>query len=143
MSEQILRRLRYPNQVIDAVVTAVRNHMGFKNVVHMRPSRLKRMLAAPNFDDELELHRVDCLASNGMLDNYFYLLAKREEFAAEPLIPPPLVTGRDLIAAGWNPGPVFSEILTAVQNHQLDGSLTNKTEALEWVAQNFGAAENR
>ncbi len=142
MSEVILRRLRYPNQVIAAVVEAVRNHMGFKNVQQMRASRLKRLLAAPTFEDELELHRVDCLASNGMLDNHAFLVAKQAEFAAEPLIPPPLLTGRDLIALGWKPGPAFSDILTAVQNQQLEGAFANKQAALDWVALTFGSPEN-
>ena len=45
-----------------------------------------------------------------MLDNYEFLLRKREEFANEPIIPPPLVRGDDLIALGFRPGPKFGEI---------------------------------
>ena len=81
----------------------------------MRVATLKRMMARPTFEEELELHRVDCLASHGMLDNHATLLAKREEFGREPLIPKPLITGDDLIALGWKPGPRFAEILSAIQ----------------------------
>jgi len=108
--------------------------MAFKDVQHMRVAKLKRFLARETMDDELELHRVDCGSSHGMLDNYDFLLAKREEFANEPLIPPPLVTGHDLIALGWRPGPRFKEILEAVQTQQLEGALRTREDALAWIA---------
>ena len=133
MSLRILQRLRFSNEVIDAVLPAVRLHMSFKDVPNMRVATLKRMMARPTFDDELELHRVDCLGSHGMLDNHALLIAKREEFSHQPLIPPPLITGNDLIALGWKPGPKFAKILQAVQTRQLEGSLTTQEEALEWM----------
>lgn len=133
MSLRIMQRLRFSNEVIDAVLPAVRLHMSFKDVPNMRVATLKRMMARPTFDDELELHRVDCLGSHGMLDNHALLIAKREEFSHQPLIPPPLITGNDLIALGWKPSPKFAEILQAVQTRQLEGSLTTQKEALEWV----------
>ncbi len=68
-----------------------------------------------------------------MLDNLDFLKTRREEFANEPLIPPPLVTGHDLIALGWKPGPKFKEVLDAVQTRQLEGSLRQREEALAWV----------
>jgi len=133
MSLRLLQRLRFPNEVIDAVLPAVRLHMSFKDVPNMRVATLKRMMARPTFEDELELHRVDCLASHGMLDNHATLIAKREEFSHEPLIPEPLVTGHDLITLGWKPGPRFAEILSAVQTRQLEGVLHTREEALAWL----------
>lgn len=133
ISLRIMQRLRFSNEVIDAVIPAVRLHMSFKDVPNMRVATLKRMMARPTFDEELELHRVDCLSSHGMLDNHATLIAKREEFGREPLIPEPLVTGHDLIALGWNPGKVFAEALQAVQTRQLEGILTSKEEALAWI----------
>jgi len=133
MSLAILQRLRFPNEVIDAVLPAVRLHMSFKDVPNMRVATLRRMMARPTFEDELELHRVDCLGSHGMLDNHATLIAKREEFGNQPLIPQPLVTGHDLIALGWKPGPRFAEILQAIQTRQLEGSLTTREEALVWL----------
>ena len=134
MGLRLLQRLRFPNEVIDAVLPAVRLHMSFKDVPQMKVSTLKRMMARPTFEEELELHRVDCLGSHGMLDNHALLIAKRVEFSNEPLIPPPLVTGHDLIALGWKPGKQFAEILETVQNRQLEGTLTSREEALEWIA---------
>jgi poly(A) polymerase len=133
MTEQIMTRLRFSRAEIDATVSAVLNHMVFKDVQEMRVAKLKRFLARPGFDDELELHRVDCLGSHGMVDNYEFLLRKREEFAAEPLIPPPLVTGNDLKALGLAPGPVFKDILDAVATRQLEGTLRTRDEALAWI----------
>ena len=138
MSLNILQRLRFPNEVIDAVLPTVRLHMSFKDVPNMRVATLKRMMARPTFDDELELHRVDCLGSHGMLDNHATLIAKREEFSHEPLIPVPLITGNDLIAMGWKPGPRFAEILQAAQTRQLEGTLSSRHQALEWLAAEFG-----
>ena len=133
MTRAIMTRLRFSNAEIDATEAIVRNHMAFKDVQQMRVAKLKRFLARETIDDELELHRVDCGSSHGMLDNYDFLLEKREEFANEPLIPPPLITGRDLIALGWKPGPRFKETLDAVQTLQLEGGLRTRDEALAWV----------
>jgi poly(A) polymerase len=133
MTLRLLQRLRFPNEVIDAVIPAVRLHMSFKDVPNMRVATLKRMMARPTFEEELELHRVDCLASHGMLDNHAMLIAKREEFGREPLIPEPLITGHDLIALGMKPGPEFAEVLMSVQTRQMEGTLNTREEALEWI----------
>ncbi len=133
MAEEILRRLRYPNDVIESVSFMVSRHMQFMNVRLMKVSKLKRFMAAPTFPLEIELHRVDCGSSNGFTDNLEFVLAKREEFAAAPLIPPPLVTGRDLIALGQSPGPRFKELLESVETEQLEGRLTDRESALEWI----------
>ena len=137
ISLRIMQRLRFSNEVIDAVLPAVRLHMSFKDVPNMRIATLKRMMARPTFDDELELHRVDCLGSHCMLDNHALLIAKREEFSQEPLIPSPLLTGDDLITLGWKPGPKFAEILQSVQTLQLEGKLTSRDEALRWVSSEY------
>ena len=141
MTEALMSRLRFSRAEIEATVEAVANHMVFKDVQQMRVSKLKRFLARPHIDDELELHRVDCTSSHGMLDNYDYLRTKRTEFASEPLIPPPLITGRDLIDLGFKPGPRFSEILEAVQSRQLEGTLTSHDDALAWVKSDWLGAK--
>lgn len=141
MTDALMQRLRFSRAEIDATVEAVRQHMVFKDVPNMRVSRLKRFMARPNFADELELHRVDCESSHGMLDNYEFLKAKGEEFANEPIIPPPLVTGADLIALGLKPGPRFGEILEAVETRQLEGTLRDRDEALAWVREEYLTAD--
>lgn len=130
MAREILNRLKYPNAVVNAVVPMVARHMQFMNVRNMRTAKLKRFMAAPNFEEEMELHRVDCASSNGFTDNYEFIRAKESEFAAEPLIPPPLVTGKDLIARDLTPGPRFKELLEAIQTEQLEGRLTDRESAL-------------
>lgn len=137
MTERVMERLRFSRADTERTVEAVRQHMVFKDVQNMRTAKLKRFMAREGFDEELELHRVDCQSSHGALDNYEFLKAKAEEFANEPLIPPPLVTGHDLMALGWRPGPHFGPMLEAVQTAQLEGTLTTKEEALAWVKANY------
>jgi poly(A) polymerase len=137
MTEQIMERLRFSRAEIDATVEMVRQHMVFKDVPRMRVAKLKRFMARPTFAEELELHRVDCAGSHGMMENYNFLLQKREEFANEPIIPPPLVRGEDLIALGMKPGPKFGEILEAIETRQLEGALRHREEALEWVKKEY------
>jgi poly(A) polymerase len=134
MAERVLKRLRFSNVEIDQIVEAVRQHMVFKDVQRMRTAKLKRFMARPHFNDELELHRVDCQSSHGFLDNYVFLQAKQDEFANEPIIPPPLISGHDLIARGYTPGPDLGKILDEVQNAQLDGKIATAGEALELAA---------
>jgi len=143
MTRAVMERLRFSNDVIDDTVLMVKNHMAFKDVQQMRVAKLKRFLARPTIDDELELHRVDCTSSHGMLDNLDFLIQRRDEFAHEPLIPEPLITGRDLIAQGRKPGPEFREILDAVQTQQLEGALNSQAEAIDWVARQYPRPANQ
>jgi poly(A) polymerase len=142
MTEAIMRRLRFSGAEIEATVEMVRQHMVFKDVPKMRVAKLKRFMARPTFTDELELHRVDCESSHRMLDNYEFLRRKREEFANEPIIPPPLVRGDDLIALGLKPSPKFGEILEAVETRQLEGTLRTREEALEWLKREYSLGRN-
>ncbi len=137
MTRAVMERLRFSRDEIDATAEAVDQHMVFKDVQKMRVAKLKRFMSRPHFDDELMLHKVDCESSHGDIGNYTFLLNKREEFANEPLIPPPLVTGHDVVALGWKPGPKIGEILEAVQTRQLEGTLTSRDEALAWIKAEF------
>jgi len=143
MTEEIMRRLRFSGAEIDATVEMVRQHMVFKDVPKMRVAKLRRFMARPTFDDELELHRVDCEGSHRMLDNYEFLLRKRDEFANEPIVPPPLVRGDDLIALGLKPGPKFGKILEAIETRQLEGNLRSREEALDWLKREYARGDKR
>ena len=143
MTEAIMERLRFSRAEIDAAVEMVRQHMVFKDVPKMRVAKLKRFMARPTFEEEMELHRVDCASSHKMMDNYEFLLQKREEFANEPIIPPPLVRGDDLIAMGMKPGPKFGEILEAVETRQLEGALKDREQALDWVKREYSPDKNK
>ncbi len=130
MSRDILTRLRFPKDDSDQVTSLVANHMRFKDVLQMRPSTLKRFLCLPHFEEHLELHRLDCLASNGYTTAYEFVQRKLREYSEEELRPVRLLSGRDLIKEGFEPGPLFSEALHAVETAQLEGEISTKAEAL-------------
>jgi len=135
--EEILRRLRYPNEFIHDVCEMVAHHMQFMHTRDMRRARLKRFMARPTFPLELELHRLDCKASNGLTDIYDFLQQRDHEFKAEPLIPPPLITGRDLLERGWPQGEQIGKILEEIQNRQLEGQLQTREQALATLDKEF------
>ena len=137
MAEIILNRLRYSRVEIEQVTALIDNHMKFKDVQHMKESTLKRFLRMPEFGEHLELHRMDVMASNRRLENYELAKRKLEEFSEEALKPEPLITGEDLIAAGYEPGPEFSKILHAIEDAQLEGRITTKGEAMDVVRELF------
>lgn len=139
MSDAICRRLRLSNQRREEVVDLVKDHLRFIHVRDMRPSTLKRFLRRSNFEKHLELHRRDCLASHGDLSNYDFCRQKLEELQNEILRPEPLISGRHLIEIGLVPGPRFKSILSAVEDLQLEGVLTDRDSALEWVRARFAA----
>jgi len=137
IAKQVCRRLRFSTADTEAVVSLIGHHMRFINVQRMRTSTLKRFVGMENFDEHLELHRVDCLSSHGDLANYEYAQSKLGEFGEEEIRPPRLVTGQDLIDLGYEPGPVFARILSAIEEQQLEGHLKNGDSALEWVKTRF------
>ena len=130
MTERILARLKFSNEDNERITSLVANHMRFKDVFQMRLSTLKRFLSLPHFEEHLELHRLDCLASNGRTDSYQYVLTKLREFSQTELHPPKLITGRDLIRAGYRPGPAFGQALQAVETAQLEGQIDTPEQAL-------------
>ena len=137
LAHGILNRLRFSRDDMEQVEALVANHMRFKDVDRMKQSSLKRFLRLPEFDQHLELHRLDCLASNGHLENYHLAKRKLEEFPEEALKPERLLTGTDLIAAGYGPGPQFSRILAAVEDAQLEGRIATSGQALALVREMF------
>jgi len=137
MAEEILHRLHLPTNDIERVAELVRHHLRFKDFPKMRRSTALRFIRMPGFDEHLELHRLDCLASHGDLTNYELAQTMLEETPAQQIKPAPLVTGDDLIAAGFKPGPIFKEILHAVEDAQLEGKLRSREEALTMVSEQF------
>lgn len=130
MAKKRLSQLKFANHDVDHVAALVANHMRFKDVRNMRLSTLKRFLRLPHFEEHLELHRLDCLASNGRTDSYDFIQAKLTELSHEELRPPRLINGRDLIEAGYKPGPEFGRALEAVETAQLEGDIRTPEEAL-------------
>lgn len=137
MAEEICRRLRLPNDEVERVATLVREHLRIRDLPLMRPARAKRFLARPDFPDHLELCRVDCLASHGDLSTWEWARNARIHLSDEERRPPRLLTGQDLIARGYRPGPRFREILEAVVDAQLEGMVRTREEALTFVEREF------
>ena len=139
IAEDICRRLRFSNHETEQILSLVDNHMRFGDSTRMKQSTLKRFLRLPRFDEHMALHRADCLASHRNLATYEFIREKREEIPPETIRPRPLVTGEDLIAQGHAPGPKFRKILTAVEDAQLEGRLSSRDAALEFVRREFPA----
>jgi poly(A) polymerase len=137
MAEAICRRLRFSNDDTKQIVALVENHMRFGDVERMKPSTFKKFIRLPHFEEHLELHRLDCESSHRNLRLYNYTREKMNVLPPEEVRPEPLVTGDDLIAAGYFPGPQFKEILSAIEDAQLDGRLHSKEEAMQLVRQDF------
>jgi poly(A) polymerase len=133
MAAEICRRLRFSTADRDQVESLIANHLRFKDVFDMRPSTLKRFVRLPLFDEHLALHRLDCLASHGLLDAYDFVQRFIRETPPDQVRPERLVGGEDLKQMGFVPGPLFKEILSAVEEAQLDGRLTSRDQALEFV----------
>ena len=138
LARAILSRLRFSGEQTAQVEALVANHMRFKDVGNMRQSTLKRFLRLPRFHEHLELHRLDVMSSNRRLDSYDFVKEKLELMPAEELKPEPLITGQDLIAAGYAPGPRFGGMLAAVEDAQLEGAVRTREEALALVREQFG-----
>jgi len=133
LARGVLGRLRFSREDSAQVEALVANHMRFADVPRMRESTLKRFLRLPRFEEHLELHRLDVLSSNRRLESYELVRCKLAELPPERLKPPPLITGATLIAAGYAPGPLFAQILTAVEDAQLEGAIGTEEEAMELV----------
>jgi poly(A) polymerase len=138
MAEAICQRLRMSNDETEQIVAIVANHMKFPEMPKMRESTLKRFLRQPKFDEHLAMHRLDCLASHGDLALYDFAKEKLANTPPEQIRPQPLLTGHDLIAAGYSAGPRFKQMLSEVEDAQLEGRLGTKQEAMELVLQRFG-----
>jgi len=133
MAEDICRRFRLSNEETEQVCALVGNHMRFGDVQKMKESTLKRFLRLPRFDEHMALHRLDCMASHRDLSLYEFAEEKLQTMPEEQIRPRPLITGDDLIEAGYSPGPVFKELLLAVEDAQLEGSISTKEQALDLV----------
>jgi poly(A) polymerase len=137
MAAEICRRFRFSNDETRQIQALVENHMRFMDAQRMKASTLKRFFRLENFPEHLALHRMDCLASGGKLDNWEFVRERYEAIPEEVVRPRPLVTGHELIAAGYKPGPRFQEMLRAVEDAQLEGAITTAEEALTLVRKQF------
>jgi putative nucleotidyltransferase with HDIG domain len=137
IAEDICRRLRFPNHETEQILLLIANHMRFADAPKMKESTLKRFFRLPHFDQHLALHRLDCLASHGSLKLYDFARERFETLPEEQVRPPLLLTGRDLIEAGYHPGPQFSEMLAMAEDAQLEGAVHTREQALALVLEQY------
>ncbi len=137
MAEEICARLRVSSKETERIVELVRHHLRFKDFPNMKRSTQLRFIRMEGFDEHLELHRLDCLSSHRDLSNYEMARKMLEETPREVIKPAPLLTGRDLIAAGYKPGPIFKTILRAVEDAQLEGRIHDPQEAMTFAHEAF------
>jgi poly(A) polymerase len=133
IGEEILRRLRFSNEDTEQILALIKNHMRFGDILEMKPSTLKRFLRLPHFDEHLELHRLDASSAHGDLRLYDFARAQYEAEPTPDLRPGPLLTGDDLITAGYRPSPQFKPMLALAEDAQLEGAATTREEALALV----------
>jgi len=141
MAEEICRRLRFSNDDTKQILTLVENHMRFGDVQRMKASTFKKFIRLPHFDQHLELHRLDCESSHRSLRMYDFTREQMAKLPPAEVRPQPLLSGDDLMAAGYAPGPLFKEILAVVEDAQLEGRLNSKQEAIRFVAREFPQRE--
>ncbi len=137
MAEEICKKLRISVRDTERVVELVRHHLRFKDFPRMRRSTQIRFLRMEAFPEHLELHRLDCLASHGKLDNYDLARKMLDELPEQQIRPTRLVDGDDLIRDGYRPGPLFKQILQAVEDAQLEGDIRTQQDALQLVHERF------
>jgi poly(A) polymerase len=143
MAEEICRRLRFSNEETDQILALIANHMRFKDVEQMRAATLKRFVRLPAFEEHLALHRLDCLSSHRRLDAYDFVRRILKETPVEQIHPPRLLTGDDLSAMGYRPGPVFTDILRSLEDAQLEGEIETQEQARAYVRNRFSGKEVR
>jgi poly(A) polymerase len=137
IAKQVLGQLRFSNDDTEQILSLVEHHMKFKDVGRMRPATLKRFVRLPRFEEHLALHRLDCLSSHRNLEAYEFVTDFIRTTPAEMVRPAKLVTGEDVLALGYKPGPVVGRILAAVEEAQLNGELGSREQAISFVESKF------
>jgi poly(A) polymerase len=137
VAREVLNRLRFSNEDCEQILSLVKHHMQFGEVMQMKQSTLKRFLRLPAFEEHLALHRADCLSSHRRLELYEFAKKNYEELGEDEIRPTLFLTGADLIAAGYCPGPGFKAMLTAAEDAQLEGTIASTGEGLKLVKELF------
>jgi poly(A) polymerase len=137
ISAEICRRFRFSNGEIRQILALVENHMRFGDAPRMKSSTLKRFFRLENFSEHLALHRMDSLAASGNLEYWEFVRERYRSIPAEAVRPRLLVTGRELIAAGYRPGAQFKQMLRAAEDAQLEGQIETAEEAIKLIRERF------
>lgn len=138
IAEAVCRRLRMPIADMESCIHAVTNHMRFASVTAMKTAKLRKLIGEADFAMELELHRLDCLCSNGLMDGFNFLLDTMNIYSGnEKALPPPFVRGKELIANGIQPQVKFKAVLDAIYERQLAGEFPDAQAALQAALEMF------
>lgn len=125
MAEVILRRLKFSNAEIAEVVFAVREHMRMHNFTKMGLAKRRLLVGEKHFPTLLTVSVADSRSTGveptELIEEANRLMALPEE--------PVLLTGDDLIAMGFTPGPIFGKILQTVRLAQLNGKISTVDQA--------------
>jgi poly(A) polymerase len=143
MGAEICRRFRFSNDETRQILALIENHMRFADAPRMKASTLKRFFRLEQFEEHLALHRMDCLAAHANLDIWNFVRERYESTPEEAVRPKPLITGRDLIEAGYAPGAGFKEMLQAAEDAQLEGTIETTEQAMALVQERFGNAPSK
>ncbi len=130
VAREILEGLRFDTKTIDSIVWIVENHMKLFNFKDMKQANRMKIIANENFDNLLELHRLDCVSSNGNLESFEFTKHIKESTPATQIRPERLIDGNDLIALGMKPGKDFKVILEGINDQQREGKVKTRDEAL-------------
>jgi poly(A) polymerase len=130
---EVLERLKFSNAESHHIVELAQSLPLFPEMENMSISAIKRFFRLNRFEDHLELERIHAIAGDGNLRAYSFASAKFRGLSPSDIAPPSLISGDDLIAEGYPPGPRFKEILMRVENEQLEGKLQSRQEALDFV----------
>jgi poly(A) polymerase len=137
MAADICRRFRFSNDETRQILALIQNHMRFADASRMKSSTLKRFFRLEAFEEHLALHRMDCMAASGNLDHWELVRQRWHSMPEEIVRPQPLITGRELIAEGYQPGAQFREMLRAIEDAQLEGTIGTAEEALQLLRKEF------
>ena len=137
MAADICRRFRFSNDETRQILALIQNHMRFADASRMKSSTLKRFFRLEAFEEHLALHRMDCMAASGNLDHWELVRQRWHSLPEEIVRPQPLITGRELIAEGYQPGAQFREMLRAIEDAQLEGTIGTAEEALQLLRKEF------
>ena len=137
IARKLLGELRFSNDDTEQILALIEHHMRFKDVARMKPATLKRFVRLPRFEEHMALHQLDCLSSNRNLEAYEFVKEFIRRTPPEVVRPDKLVTGNDLLAMGYAPGPQVGRILAAVEEAQLEGELRNREQALSFIERHF------
>ena len=136
------RRLKLSNAETVRVEWLVERHQYLCDAPTMRPSTLKPILVHPGIGELLALHRADSAASGRSVAHVEFCERMLRETPPEELNPPPLLTGDDLNALGWEQGPLFKKVLDAVRDAQLEGTIRTRDEAMRLAEEQKGIEQD-